>query len=151
MEKPRLPTIELGPSWRLGLLLATAHAAAMLIVGMLPLPAWAMVVALLPLTASAVLAIRRHALRRGPRAVRALAFSDRERLRLRDAQDRWHEAQLQGSSTVGAGFAVLNLLTDRAGAFHVVILGDGIDAGDWRRLRVWLRWGPRNSAAADEA
>lgn len=151
MDKPRLQAIELGPSRRLGLVLAVSHVSAMLVAAVLPLAVWMIAAALLLLSASAVLAIRRHALRRGRRAVRALEFSDREHLRLRDAQGRWHGARLLGSSTVGPAYAVLNLETEQAGVFHVVILGDGIEAGDWRRLRVWLRWGPRAADAADGA
>ncbi len=151
MDKPRLQPIELGPSRRLALLLAAAHLAAATVLVWLPLLSWMIAGLLLLLSGSAVLAIRRHALRRGPGAVRTLEFSDRERLRLRDAQGQWHTARLLGSSTAGAGCAVLNLQTEHAGVFHVVILGDGIESEDWRRLRVWLRWGPHGNSAADRA
>ena len=42
---------------------------------------------------------------------------------------------------------MLNIRLDSGGITTVVILGDGIDANDFRRLRVWLRWGPRPAGA----
>jgi len=53
----------------------------------------------------------------------------------------WHEAVLLGSSFVAPHLTVLNLKP--AGgrlAKHLVILPDAIDAEDFRRLRVWLKW-----------
>ncbi len=147
MNKPLLPQIELQPSRRLAWLLGGAHAAALLVLVLLPVAWWVVLPGGLLLAASAVMTIRRHALRRGANAVTALAFADRSQLRLRMGDGAWREGSIRGSSTVGAGFAVLNIELKGKGSTGVVVLGDGIAAEDFRRLRVWLRWGPQPAGA----
>ena len=142
MDKPTPITVELRASHRLGWLLGVAHSAAVFLLLWLPLPWWLIAVASAAVIASAASSINRQALRRGKHAVRALEFSDRETLRARIGDNQWHGGRLLGSSTVGAGLAVLNLRLDGKGTTHVVITGDSVDGDDFRRLRVWLRWGP---------
>jgi hypothetical protein len=142
MDKPTPLTVELRASRRLGWLLGVVHSTAVILLLLLPLPWWLIGIASVPVIASAVSTIKRQALRRGKQAVRALQFSDRETLRARTGDGSWHGGRLLGSSTVGAGLAVLNLRLDDRGTTHVVITGDGVDRDDFRRLRVWLRWGP---------
>ena len=143
MDKPTPLTVELRASRRLGWLLGVVHSAAVILLLWLPLPWWLIAIASAPVIASAISTINRQALRRGMQAVRALQFSDRETLRARTGDGKWHGGRLLGSSTVGAGLAVLNLHLEGRGTTHVVITGDGVDRDDFRRLRVWLRWGPR--------
>ena len=143
MDKSASLSIELQPSLHLAWLLAAVHCAALLVLGLMPLTWWVIIPGLAAVTASAVLSIGRHALLRGPRAVKTLRFSDRESLELRTGDGQWHDALLQGSSTVGPGLAVLNIRLSGGSTKHVVITGNGIDGNDFRRLRVWLRWGPR--------
>jgi len=142
MEKPAPIRVELRPSRGFAALLAAVHAAALLVIVLMPLPAAVVAVAALPVAASALWSIRRQALRRGRNAVTALEFADRETLQLRDGDGLWHGGRLSGSSTVGAALTVLNIGLDGGTTRHVVITADGIDRDDFRRLRVWLRWGP---------
>ncbi len=143
MDKPTLFTVELQPSHQLAWLLAAVHCGALFMLGLLPLTWWVISIVSAAVLASAVLNISRHALLRGPSAVRTLRFSDRESLELRTGNGRWHDACLLGSSTVGPGLVVLNIRLNGGGTKHVVITTNGIDGDDFRRLRVWLRWGPR--------
>jgi hypothetical protein len=143
MNKPLLPPIELPPSRRLAVVLGGAHGAVLLLLVLLPVAWWIVLPGGLLLAASAVMTIRQHALRRGANAVTALAFADRSQLRLRMGDGAWREGKIRGSSTVGAGFAVLNIELKGKGSASVVLLGDGIAEEDFRRLRVWLRWGPQ--------
>lgn len=141
---PTLQAIALHPSRRLAALLIAAHAGAGALLLLLPIPAWAVAGALLPVLASAVHTVSRHALLRGRRAITSLTFSDRERVSvgLRDGTRR--AGRILGSSTVGATLTVLNIAVEaRRLPVHVVLLGDSLDAEDFRRLRVWLRWAPR--------
>lgn len=147
MNKALLPQIELQPSRRLALLLGGAHCAALLLLVLLPMAWWVELPGGLLLATSAVMTIRQHALRRGANAVTALAFVDRSQLRLRMGDGAWREGRIRGSSTVGAGFAVLNVELKGKGSVSVVFIGDGIAAEDFRRLRVWLRWGPQPGGA----
>lgn len=147
MDKPSPFHVELRPSRRLAGLLGAAHGGALLLLPTLPIAAWLALPIAVLLVTSAVLTITRHALQRGARAVTALKLTDREQLQIRAGDGAWHDGRLLGSSTVGAAIAVLNIRLDRGATTQVVILGDAIDANDFRRLRVWLRWGPRPSGA----
>lgn len=149
MDTPRLPVIELRPSQRLVFVLGAAHAGMLLLLTVLPLAPWLLVAAGAMLLSSAAHAMHHHALRRGSRSVVALDFSDREQLRVRTRDGHWHAGQVLGSSLVSPALVILNIrLESRRLPVHVVIPGDGADAQDLRRLRVWLRWGPRATADA---
>jgi toxin CptA len=149
MDMPRLPVIELRPSPRLAFVLGAAHAGTLLLLPVLPLASWLQIATGAMLLSSAAHAIHRHALRRGPRSVVALDFSDRGQLRVRTRDGHWHAGRVLGSSLVSPALVILNIrLESRRLPVHVVIPGDSADAEDLRRLRVWLRWGPRATADA---
>ena len=150
MDKPTSLIVELRPSHHLAWLLGAVHGGALLVLGYMPLPWWLVVIATAAVITSAVLSIGQHALLLGPRAVKALQFSDRESLQLRTGDGQWHGGCLLGSSTVWTVLTVLNIRLNDGGAKHVVITGKGIDNNQFRRLRVWLRWGP-NPAGDDGA
>lgn len=145
MNPPRLALIELQPSRSLAALLAVAHGGALWMLATLTPPWWVMAAGAAVLGLNAATTILRHALLRGAGAVTAMEFSDREQLRLRTGDGAWQEGLLLGSSMVSAGLAVLNISRAGKGVVHVIIVGDAIDRDDFRRLRVWLRWGPRRA------
>lgn len=149
MSEPRLPVLLLQSSRRLAAVLIAAHAAVAGLLPLLPLPAWALSGMVLLLTANAAHAVAHHALRRGRRAVTALDFSDREQVHVGWRDGSWRTGRILGTSTVGATLTVLNIaLAGRRLPLHVVVPGDSLAADDFRRLRVWLRWGPRNAGDA---
>jgi toxin CptA len=147
MDKPKAFEVELRSSRLLAGLLGIAHGGVLLLLPTLPVAGWIVVLMSGMLVISASMTITRHALRRGARTVTALKLANREQLQIRAGDGVWHGGRLLGSSTVGAAIAVLNIRLDGGGTTHVVIFGDGIDADDFRRLRVWLRWGPRPAGA----
>ena len=150
MNSPHLQIIELRPSRQLAVILGGAHLGAVLALAMLPAALWLQAGAIALLLLNAAYTIRRHAWRRGRTAVTALHFTDREQLRVRLHDGIWHTGRMLGSSTVSVLCTVLNIrLTDHRFPLHTVIMNDCIDIEDFRRLRVWLRWGPRE--AADDA
>jgi toxin CptA len=54
---------------------------------------------------------------------------------------------LSGDSFVTDWLTILVLAQEgRRRARHVVITPDNVDAGDFRRLRVWLRWAGHRAA-----
>ncbi len=141
---PHIAPMTLQPSRRLAALLIVAHAATGGLVLMLPLPSWAMIAAIVLLLLSVTRSVHHHALLRGPRAITTLAFSDRETIRVTLRNGSAHAGRVLGSSTVGTTLTILNLTLDgRRLPVHVVLLGDSLAVEDFRRLRVWLRWGPR--------
>ena len=149
MSEPHLPILLLQPSRRLTALLIAAHVAVAGLLPLLPLPAWTSFGLALLLTANAVHAVAHHALRRGRRAVTALDFSDREQVHVGWRDGSWRTGRILGTSTVGATLTVLNIaLAGRRLPLHVVLSGDSLGPDDFRRLRVWLRWGPRNAGDA---
>lgn len=149
MEIPRLPVIELQPSLRLTLVLAVAHAVVITLLALLPLmPALQITVGML-LLFNALHVVRRHALRRDSASIVALDFTDRERLRVRSRDGHWQQGRILDTSLVSAALVILNIRLDaRRLPVHVVIAGDSADREALRRLRVWLRWGPRKPADA---
>ncbi len=147
MNSPRMEIMELRPSRQLAWILGGAHLGALLVVALLPLAFWLQACAAAALLLSATRAIRHHAWHRGRGAVTALHCIDRERLRVRMHDGTWHAGRVLGSSTVGTSLTLLNIALDgRRLPVHVVLPGDSLAAEDFRRLRVWLRWGPRPPA-----
>lgn len=141
---PRIAPLTLRPSRRLATILIVAHAATAGLLLALPLPSWLAAAASVMLLTSAVCSVHRYALLRSPGAITALAFSDREALRLTLRDGSTHAGHVLGSSTVGTTLTILNIaLAGKRLPVHVLLLGDSLAAEDFRRLRVWLRWGPR--------
>lgn len=149
MNSPHLQPIELGPSRQLAVILGCAHLGALLVLILLPVLLWLQAGAAAVLLLSAAYTIRRHAWRRGRSAATALHFIDREQLRVRMHDGTWHAGRVLGNSTVSVSCTVLGIrLTDCRLPLHIVIMNDSVDSEDFRRLRVWLRWGPREASAA---
>lgn len=143
-------TITLKPSPRLAWLLGIAHAAAAGAVSVLELPAWLTVALVVALAAHGVLQTLRLALLRRADAVVAVEAGRASGVPFRTRNGTWQAAQLLGSTYVSPALTVLNLKPVGARrARHVVILPDAVDADDFRRLRVWLRWGRHDAAAGN--
>ncbi len=140
-------------SGRLAVILLAAH---VLLAGCLlplPMPAVLLAALLALLLLSAMHTVYHQALRQGRRAIIALAPVDRKHIRVLLRDGRWQSGQVLDSSTVGPGLTVLNLRFEaQRRPCHLVLLGDSMEAEDFRRLRVWLRWGPQSKtdAALDE-
>lgn len=134
-------TVAVGPSRRLAGLLAGMHVFAAAMCWLAPLPQW-LAIALMPLlAASAWHALRRDSLRTLPNSLVAVRLHADGRCAFKVRGETWHQAALLGSSFVSPWLTVLNLRPE-AGRFarHLVILPDAVNAEDFRRLRVWLKW-----------
>jgi toxin CptA len=133
--------IALRPSRNLAWLLGLAHLAAAGAVAVLELPLWLAIALVLSLAAHGVTQVARLALLRGADSVVAVEAGRASGVPFRQRDGAWHEGRLVGSSYVAPGLTVLNLkLAGARRLRHVVILPDAVDAEDFRRLRVWLRW-----------
>ena len=144
-------TLKLGASRRLALLLLVimlmALASVLTLAWLMPWPWWwrffAVMMACPVLLVLGWQALRRHAWRQADDAVLLLAL-DREgayHLTLRDG--RQLAVRLQHDSVVFASLSLLNFrLAQGKGKITCLILPDAVDADAFRRLRVWLRWGP---------
>lgn len=133
--------ISLKSSRRLALLLCLAHAAAAGAVLVIDVPIWLKILLVLLIGASCVAYSYGTALLRSGGAVVGLEIKDDDALSFQTRRGEWREGRLLGSTFVSPYLTILNIGTEgRFFARHVVIMPDGIDAEDFRRLRVRLRW-----------
>lgn len=143
MDKVHYPPVILRPAYRLAFVVALAHAGTGGLLLFMPLPPGVLAVLMAGVLASAVHGVWRQALRRGPRAVTRLQFRNREQLEIGRRDGSWQSGRILGSSTAGTFLTVLNIRVEQQRwPVHVVVAGDSLDGEAFRRLRVWLRWGP---------
>ena len=136
--------VALRPSRALATILVAAHLAAAGAVVPLELPIGAKLALGALAATSLVHALRRYAFLKGRTAARALELRSADEASLQTGDGTWHDARILTTTYVSARLGVVNLKV--RGALlprHVVILPDALDAEDFRRLRVRLRWGYR--------
>lgn len=134
------------PSYRLAAILSLAHLAAAGLLGLLELPLVIKAIAAAALVFSLIYYLRQDALLAASDAVVVLVLSDEMQCILTTRSDELIVCSILGSTFVAPYLTVLNL--QPVGKFFtrsVVILPDGIDAEEFRQLRVWLRWKWKNS------
>lgn len=66
-------------------------------------------------------------------------------------EPEWATAALLPGATVHPWLTVLRLKTLEGRIFPLVLVGDSLDAADFRRLRVFLRWRAEFSVGDDDA
>ena len=133
--------ITLQPSRILTAILVFAHGAAIAMVMLAGMPLWLESVAIAALAASLVFDVRQTALLRAPDAVIALEITPDDKLSIHTRRGEWIECEVLGSTYVISFLTILNLKgVDSGRNKRAVILPDSLDAGDFRKLRVWLRW-----------
>lgn len=131
--------VDLTPSRGLAAALGSAHAGAGLCLVLSAVPAWAVAVGLVALAASAVRAVRRHALLSDPGAVTGVACADGRRCRLRLAGGEVLEAERLADPLVHPWVVVLRFRpAGRRRQRAVVITRDMLPGDEHRRLRVAL-------------
>ena len=139
-----MQTIKLRSSWLLTAILVAVHGGALALVAIVSLPAWIKVIIAAVLVVSCWFSVRRAALLLTPHSAVAIEFTSDKLLSVKTRASDWSEYEVLGSTYVAAFLTVLNLRqTERKTVRHVVILPDGIDNEDFRKLRVWLRWQAR--------
>ena len=140
-------TIEAGPSRLLAGLLVIMHGFAAALFWLVPLPNWFVLLLMPVFLISAWHALRREAFRTLQHSLVAFRFDADGRCEFQTRAGVWHEAELLSSSFVAPYLTVLNLKpADGRRVQNLVILHDAVNAEDFRRLRVWLKW--RCSSAA---
>jgi len=81
----------------------------------------------------------RHAMRL---QIIALRVNVKGELSIQQRDGSWQEAALLGTSFVTPWLTILNLrFSARRWPQHVVLTPDALPQDDFRRLRVWLKWG----------
>jgi len=134
-------TISLRPSRILAATLVLAHGAAIAMIVMAGMAPWLDALAIAALAASLVFNVRQSALLRATDAVIGLEITSDDKFSIQTRRGGWIECEVLGSTYVISFLAILNLKrTDSGKITHAVILPDSLDAGEFRKLRVWLRW-----------
>jgi toxin CptA len=138
--------LALGPSRSIAIALTLAHIAASATLLPLDLPIWARVTLALPIAASLAHTLLRYALLQGSGCLVTIELRENDRVAAQTRGGAWHEGRVLGTTYVSPHLCVINLkLNGRRFARHALIVPDNADAEDFRRLRVWLRWGCRST------
>jgi toxin CptA len=134
-------------SARLTWLLIVAHAGAAALLWPLALAIWIKAAIVAAIVASLLFFLNQVALLTLPEAVIAVEIHEEGTMALQTRRGEWHECKLSGDSFVSDWLTILVLAQEhRRRARHVVVMPDNVDAGDFRRLRVWLRWAGHRAA-----
>ena len=133
--------ISLRASWLLAAILALGHGAAIAIVLLVSLPPWAKLIAAAALIVHLLIVARRQALLLTPDSAVAIEIGSDNILSVKARRGEWSEYAVLGDTYVTSYLTVMNLQqADTRAVKRVAILPDSVDAEDFRKLRVWLRW-----------
>ena len=143
-----LLVVHLKPSRNLAVILGFAHFAAAGLLWPLALPVVVKLTGTAVLAVSLIFYLRHYALLRSPGSVVAFELSDEMACTLETRRGERIVCALLGSSFVAPYLTVLNLKPEeKIFTRSVVILSDGINAEEFRQLRVLLRWKYREESS----
>jgi toxin CptA len=147
-----MPRASLRPSRLLGAVLVLTHAAAVAILFPLQItPEWKGPL-LAAIAASLAHALRRCALLRSGDAIVEIEVSDRERASICTRSGDWHPARILGTSCVTPALTAINLRVEGLRMpRHVLLVRDNVDAEDFRKVRVLLRWARAHDDEPEQA
>lgn len=134
-------TISVSPSVRLAVALCLMHLIAAGLVWLVPTPALGKGVVTLAIAFSLIYFLARDAALHAASAIVALELKDNGGIAFRTRDGTWVESELSGSSYVSPALSVVVLHPrGRGRTRRAIILADSVDARDFRRLRMWMRW-----------
>lgn len=138
-EAPLL--LKVGASRLLALLVGAMHVFGTALAWLPPFPVWAKISLSLVFLGSLGYYLGRDCLRTLPSSVVAVQLRPDCSCAVQTRNGEWLEASLLGSSFVAPYLTILNLRV-AGGKFNpsVVLLPDAVEAEDFRRLRVLLKW-----------
>lgn len=138
--------LHLRPSVQLASLLALAHGLALALLWPLDLPLWGKLTLAVLIAVSAYVSVGHIALLRADDAVTGLEIRDSGEVFLLTRQGVWHACHIGGDSFVSPWLTIVLLRReDRRRDSRMLVTADNCDAGDFRNLRVWLRWGSKRT------
>lgn len=138
-----MPTqqIPVTPSVRLAVLLCVVHIAAAGAVWAAPIPVAVKAVFIIAITVSLVFHLLRYAALHAAGSIVALEIREEGGISFRTRRGEWHDCELLPSSFVSHHLTIVNLRPHgQRRVRYVILMSDNVDARDFRRLRVWLRW-----------
>jgi hypothetical protein len=138
------------PSVRFGVLLCVLHLGAAALGAFLPAPLWSKTIFIAAVACSLKRCLDEVALLRAPEAIVAVNVTSEGKVIARTRDGACLECKLLPSSFVSRRLTILNLRA--RGTWrkrHVVLCCGNVNAGDLRRLRVWLRWAATKSVISN--
>lgn len=138
-----IPTqqIPVTPSVRLAVLLCAAHIAAAGAAWAVPIPVEVKAIFTVAVTLSLIFYLARDAALHAANAVVALEIREEGGISFQTRRGEWHDCELLPSSFVSHHLTIVNLRPHgQRRVRYVILMSDNVDARDFRRLRVWLRW-----------
>ena len=140
--------IAVAPSVTLAVALGIAHLAAAALLWIAPVPPLGKAVFTLAICLSLVYLLARDALLHAPHSIVALDVRDDGTISLQTRRGEWIECDVLDSSYVAPRLTIVNFRPRAGGSSrHLVLVADNVDARDYRRLRMWLRWKRGDKAA----
>ena len=134
-------TIAVSPSVRLAAALCAAHLVAAGLLWLVPIPVLGKGVATLAIALSLIYYLARDAALHAANAIVALELKDGGGISFRTRNGTWVDSELSGSSYVSPVLTIVVLQPrGRRRTRRAIILPDNVDARDFRRLRMWMRW-----------
>lgn len=136
-----LQRVAIAPSVRLAIFTCATHFLAAALVWLVPIPALGRAVLTLAIAVSLVFLLARDALLHAAHAIVALETREDGTISYQTRRGEWVDCELLGSTYVSARLTIVQLRPKgRWGRRRVILVPDNVDARDFRRLRVWLRW-----------
>lgn len=133
--------ISISPSVRLAIALCAAHIAAAALLWLVPLPVLVKGAVTLAIAFSLVYFLARDAALHAANAIVALELKSSGGISFRTRDGNWVESELADSSYVSPAVTIVVLRPRAKGRTRrAIILPDSVDARDFRRLRMWMRW-----------
>lgn len=126
--------LTLRPSRIYAMLLVIAHGLACLAIWLASLDAWIQL-----LLTSAVLVGLIWTWRENSSGPVGLRFAQSGQVEILDKD--WQPAEIQGQVVVSPWFVSMMFISKEAKARRILLWPDSTDANNFRKLRVWLRWG----------
>ena len=140
--------IEIKPSVGLAIALCLVHLGAAAAIWCAALPLWVKGGLIVAIATALGWLLFARAMLRSAESVVALEITAAGRLSFLTRRGKWHACELLGTSYVSPRLTILNLRPEgRRLARHAVLVPDNVEAGDFRRLRTWLRWAHRTEPA----
>jgi toxin CptA len=133
--------IAITPSVWIAAALCLAHAAAAVLLWLMPIPVMGKLALTLAVALSLVFFVARDAALHAAQSIVALEIRDGGEAAFQTRRGDWLDCEVLGSSYVSPRITIVNLRPRlRWGTRRVVLVPDNVDPRDFRRLRTWLRW-----------
>jgi toxin CptA len=141
--------ISVTPSVLISVAVCFVHLAASAMLWLIPIPVMVQAMFTFVIALSLIFFMARDAGLHAANSIVALELREDRTIACRLLSGEWLDCELLGSSFVSPQMTVVNLRPrGRLLSRRVILVPDNVDARDFRRLRMWLRWRGGEAQAA---